>query len=327
VIAATAFRLRRGAREINVQLVTRHVERRVDTQRTVAEAVLLHRIGSFVAAVGDATDAGTHQPVRVRDERVHRGRHLGRAPPPRQPGQPDAADAQRRELRCEIAGTLRRRAYVRQHDAPDVLDALAAGEQPHRRQSQAFLVDLARQRHRAGRHTADVGMVRAYGNVPDRAAVLTVNRADEREVGQMRAACERIVQQHHIAGAERPVRVQRRGYAQRQRAQMHRHVVAHRHHPAGAVEKSARVVAPLLDVRRVRRSPQRRAHLLRERRVEVAIHLQPDRIECRCRTFHDWPVRLYYKVCNVNFLRRGERWRRRASRIARRRYRFGTEES
>jgi hypothetical protein len=43
---------------------------------------------------------------------------------------------------------------------------------------------------------------------------------------------------------------------------MHRHVIAHGDDPGLAVEDGAGVVAPLLDVGRESRAPQRRAHLL-----------------------------------------------------------------
>ena len=51
----------------------------------------------------------------------------------------------------------------------------------------------------------------------------------------------------------------------RHRAQMNRHVVAHRNHSLPAVKERAGIVAPLLDIRRDRSPSQRRAHLLRNR--------------------------------------------------------------
>jgi hypothetical protein len=59
------------------------------------------------------------------------------------------------------------------------------------------------------------------------------------------------------------------------------HVIALRDDAATRVEDGARVVAPLLDVRREGRAPQRDAHLLRDRRVERPVDFERHGIETR----------------------------------------------
>ena len=62
---------------------------------------------------------------------------------------------------------------------------------------------------------------------------------------------------------------------------MHGHVVALGNHVAVMVEDRARVIAPFFDVRRKRRPPQRRAHLLGDRVIDVLENFQLNRISSR----------------------------------------------
>ena len=76
-----------------------------------------------------------------------------------------------------------------------------APHEPHGRKNQSFLIDLARDRHRARTHAADVRVMRAIGDVERRPPVASEeHRRDERDVRQVRAAVERIVQHHDVAG-------------------------------------------------------------------------------------------------------------------------------
>ena len=70
-------------------------------------------------------------------------------------------------LRQQIAAPFVRRAHIRENHPHEIVVETVADDELYRRQPQAFLVDLARQRHRSGAHTADVGVVRTVGQVND----------------------------------------------------------------------------------------------------------------------------------------------------------------
>ena len=81
----------------------------------------------------------------------------------------------------------------------------------------------------------------------------------QRDIRQVRAATERIVEHGDIAGRELE-RIHRRPHRHGHGAEMHRHVVAHSDDLAACVEHRAGIIAPLFDVGRERGAAQRRAH-------------------------------------------------------------------
>ena len=114
-------------------------------------------------------------------------------------------------------------------------------------------------------------------------AVADEARRDERDVVEVRAAGERIVEHDLVAGPRRDpptasiAAAHRRGH----RAEVHRDVLGLHEQLAVGGEQRGRAVGALLDVRAVRGTPQHRAHLvgdageprdqdLQRRRIEVA---------------------------------------------------------
>src|SRR5690606_7219817 len=79
------------------------------------------------------------------------------------------------------------------------------------------------------------------------------------------------------------------------RAEVDRHVIALCDRPARGVEERARVVASLRDIRRVRRPPERSAHLLRQRGEEMSVDLEPDRVD-GVQGFHQQVLQLYLRA-------------------------------
>src|SRR5438270_793846 len=106
----------------------------------------------------------------------------------------------------------------------------------------------------------------------------------------MRASGEGVVEDYNVAGAYRRL-AERGGDGQRHRAEVYGHVVALRDDASARVEDGARVVAPLLYVRRVRRATEHKPHLLRDRRVERAVDFQRRRVEA-LPSFHNSMTRL-----------------------------------
>ena len=124
-------------------------------------------------------------------------------------------------------------------------------------------------------------MVRAVGDVERRTTIAgEKHRRDERDVRQVRAALERIVQHDDVTRLHR-AGVDRGSHRQRHRAQMHGHVIALRDRVAMAVVDRARVVETLLDVRREAGLPERDAHLISDGEKEVLEDLELDGMDAR----------------------------------------------
>ena len=209
------------------------------------------------------------------------GGHLRRSVTVDQRGESSLADPVGRHLRHQIADTLGGCAHVGEDDAQQIGLGLAVPDEPHGRETQPFLVDLCAQRHGAGRSPADIAVMRAVGEVEGRAITAAgrdVQRRHQSEVGKVGASPERVVQQGHLARRERQVG-QGRPHRGGHRSEVDRHVIPLRDQAPPGIEQRAGEIATLLDVRRVGAPLQRRPHLLRDRREQVPVDLQPDRVE------------------------------------------------
>ena len=162
----------------------------------------------------------------------------------------------------KIALALDGRPHVGQDQIQQRAIHAAAAHQQHRRNANAFLINLARQGHRTRAHAPDVGVMRAIRYVKRRlAGALQKHARDRGDIGKMRAAAKGIVQNRDVAGRKIECL---RGVLHRQRhgAQVHGHVIAHRHRFARGIVNGAGIIAAFFDVRRKRRLAQHRAHLL-----------------------------------------------------------------
>ena len=150
------------------------------------------------------------------------------------------------------------------------------------RDDEALLIALRRQRHRAGRDPADVGMVRPRGHVAEMNLFVRAVNENWRYrgyVGQVRSAKVRVVEYHQIAGQDSARLEDIHCGADRQRhgAQVDRDVGRLGDHVALDVEYRAREVAAFLDVRRKGCPLHRGAHLFGDGREHVTEHLQRER--------------------------------------------------
>ena len=157
----------------------------------------------------------------------------------------------------------------------------SAGDQLEVVDQHAFLVDMGRVgRHRAGRDTADLGVMAARRDIEqDVLAGLVEPRRDDGDVGQMSAAVVRRIQHEHVARHDGAAALlDDRLDALAHRAQMHRDVRRVGDQAAVGGEHRAREVEPLLDVDRIRRVLEHHAHLLGDRHEQVVEHLEHHRI-------------------------------------------------
>ena len=114
------------------------------------------------------------------------------------------ADAMGGDLGGEVAPAFVRRADVGEDQVEGFVLDLAAPKKLDRRDPEAFLVDLAGKGHRAGRHAADVGVVGAGGEVVGGFGIVGgEDSGDGRDVRQVRAAAEGVVENDDVAGVDR----------------------------------------------------------------------------------------------------------------------------
>ncbi len=193
---------------------------------------------------------------------------------------PLRAQAVGRGLGAEVARDLARAAEVRADHREEVAVDLAALHEPHRRDDQPLLVDLARHPDAAGSAASHVHVVRDVRHVAEERP-LVEHGGDERDVVQVHAAQVRVVDEDAVAGGQPLGPVGRDGL---------RHDVGERAQVRGlgeglgdgaqvAVEERAGEVAAGLDVGRVGGAPERRPHLLGDGEERVADDLEPDGID------------------------------------------------
>ena len=141
----------------------------------------------------------THPALGVVEERA-RGALDPLVPFPRDERAPSiGAGATGGALGAQIAATLDRRAHVRKDEVEHrvLLDRTAGNT--NRRDDDSLLNELGRAaRHASRRHPTHIGMVRAHRGEATQGAT-DVDRLDESEIGQMRPAPIRIVENEHIA--------------------------------------------------------------------------------------------------------------------------------
>ena len=175
------------------------------------------------------------------------------------------------DLGVEVAAAFVGGAHVAEEEVEDGAVEAAAVVELDRRDDDAFLGELFGEGHRAGRDAADVGVVGAGGDEADpevrryeASASGRANHEDGRDhgdVGEVGAAEVGVVEDDDVAGRERGERhrgLDGRGHG----AEVDGDVGGLGDEAAAAVEDGAGVVAPLLDVGRVRGAAEGDAHLV-----------------------------------------------------------------
>ncbi len=145
----------------------------------------------------------------------------------------------------------------------------------------AFLVDRGcNRRHRARCDTADIGVMTARGDPEqDFPARGVEHRHADREIGNMRAAVVRRVDQIGVAGLYPPLVLADDGFdGAIHRAEMHRHVRRVGNQRADRIEHGTGEIQPLLDVHRIGGVLQRHAHLLGDRHEQIVEHFEHHRV-------------------------------------------------
>jgi hypothetical protein len=236
----------------------------VDLDRRTQLEVALRRfehVRAFVAAVGQSKERGPHDTLRVREELLHRSDDQLSPSPLAELGQALLGEPVGSDLRAEVATPLLGIAHLRDELREHLL------VEPGGRDDDALLRERARaRRHAAGLAAADVGVVSA------RDGEAGLGAGDERDVGEVRSARVRVVEDEDVLGPG--VVLQNGRDCVRHRSEMDGNVLGLRDHPAAFVEERGRAVAPFLDVRGERGADERGAHLLRDRPESAAENLE-----------------------------------------------------
>ena len=248
------------AREVDPHGVVVDLDRDADRQQPVCG---LEEVLGLVASVGHAANPGPHDPLRVGEELGHRGHDAFAAATRAELLDPAVGETVGRQLRAQVAASLRRAAHLRDERLQGLL------VEQRRRDHDALVRERARPRWQAARlAAADVDVVRPR----DREA--EERPRDGRQIGQMRPTRVRVVEDPDLAGLR--VAGHHGGHGLRHRAEVDRDVLGLRDHPALLVEQRRRAVVPLLDVRGERAADQHRSHLLGDRDELGADHLKLD---------------------------------------------------
>ena len=150
--------LRCRSGEVDVDDVAGHRDGDADLEVAVDR---LDHVRGLVPAVGHGGDARAHRPLGVAVQLVHRPLDTFSAPPRHELRDPPLGEALRRQLRAKVATALVRVPGVRRYQRHQAL------VERRRREDQAFLVEVGRERRQAGRlDPADVRVVRAADGVP-----------------------------------------------------------------------------------------------------------------------------------------------------------------
>ena len=235
---------------------------------TVSTPVAVHHVLERVLAVRDLGDRVAEPPLGAGDDLVERGADHVRGVQIHDFQQAPGAEAACRDLRVVVAAPLLGHPHVEQQQVHDVALKLASPEEPHDRDAQALLVDLAHSaRHGPRRHAADVGVVR---EVRDEAEQLAADEhrhrvVDVREVGAARGV--RVVGDEEVAVVDVAVELlQQAGDQSAHGRDVDGQGLRGLHdQPAVRVHDRGGVVAPLPDVGGVRRLHQRDEGLVGDR--------------------------------------------------------------
>src|SRR6202011_2261337 len=104
-------------------------------------------------------------------------------------------DRERRDLRTQIALALFVHAGIGEKKRHHIARDFTLFDDFYWRKPETFLVNLRRERHRTGRHAADVRVMSAIGGERERPFLFAQeNRRDQCEVWQVSAASEWIVE-------------------------------------------------------------------------------------------------------------------------------------
>ena len=194
--------LRRRTGEIGDKAVAGDLDRDVDLNRPVAEAVLVDVVGELVAPVGNRGDLGANPPLGVVENLVDKLLQPFDAVPVGEGEQPRLAAVTGGKLGVEVAHDDLGNAHVAGDDLEQRPVGLAAVVELEDRDLEPFLEDFRRvDGVAAGGASADVGIVRDAGGEANQ-SLGTKHRLEDEDVRQMHAAFVGIIHDEDVTGID-----------------------------------------------------------------------------------------------------------------------------
>jgi hypothetical protein len=189
------------ASEVEVHALVVNRDAGVHADRLIGETVVVEESLCLAHTLRQARDLGPGPSLSVGNQLVDIGDNLFGAETVQQLAEPLDAGVVRGDLCAEVARGLAFGPDLRHDQREDVLDDLAALDQLDWRNLNTFLVDFLECADRRRGTAADVDVMDEVGDESiEHAAV--INRRDQRDVIQVTAAAERIVDQDAVAGTE-----------------------------------------------------------------------------------------------------------------------------
>ena len=252
-----------------------------DTHRIAAGLVLVRIIGEEIFAVRNGADHGARLLLRIVEQILDAGREGLHSKARDDLVQLALADIHAGDLRVQIAPVLLRHANVARDQPHEIVVHHAVPHQPHRRDAQAFLVDLRQAARERGRHrAADIGVVDVVADEGDELAV-EENGLPHMHVGRMGRdiACIGVAGDADIALAI----VEERDDAAIIEARVPGRAEGERggDGQAGRRQHLAGEILRLLDESAVRGAHQRPAHAFSRGRAVVGENLKVGAVELR----------------------------------------------
>ena len=251
----------------------------------VFDAIVIEKVLGLVAAGRDGAQKGAHHFFGI-DEQIGGGMFgagdsVAGADFAEAPGSGLAGG----DLSAQVAFAFFGRADIVEEEGQHIGDEFSATHDFDGRDAEAFLVDFAAGAHGAWISSADIGVVSAGSDVEVGCCVVAglcparmagkVHRHHQRDIGEVRAAAEGVVEHDDVAGFEFTLFYRgrnRHGHG----AQVHRHVIAHGDDLAFGIEDGAGVVAALFDIGREGSAAQCGSHFLGDGMVKVLENLEFD---------------------------------------------------
>ena len=251
-----------------------------ELHRLIGDAVAVHQHVRGEAAVGKLREGRARAPLRVAQQLVEVVRQGGGAVLRHQRFDPLRPETVRRGLRAEVAGDLAGAAEVRADHREEVPVDLAVLHEPHRRDDQPLLVDLARHPDAPRGAAPHVDVVRDVRHVAEERS-LVEHGGDEGDVVQVHPAQVGVVDEDAVARGEviGPVGPDRPRHDVGERAQVRRLGEGLGDRAQVAVEERTGEIAAGLDVRGIRGAAERRPHLFGDGEQGVANDLEADGID------------------------------------------------
>ena len=273
--------MRRGAGEVDSDVLALDDDLDADRDRRVVEAVVVEHVLVIVGAIRDIADQPAEADPRALDQLDHRLVHDFLAEARQRLVIADGAEVERGELPANVAHHGIGLTRIGLDDRDERFVHFARLDEPHGRDQQAFLEELSRERRRAaGQHAPHVDLMRiAAAEARDPSTAVVGLHQDD--VWRMRAAVIGVIEDEDVAVFHLLRRAVFQDFLHRhaRTRELHREGEGLRDQPTRNVEQRTGGVADFADRLGMRRALQGRLHFLGDAVERVLDELDRDDVD------------------------------------------------